>query len=74
MKTETVIVQVFDRTSVISETPELFTRVYLTHKREYAYLSLFISSWIIQEHWDSDMFYFGDGRICEIFPPLLRFV
>jgi len=27
----------------------------------------------MQEHWDSDLFCFGGGRICEVFPPLLRF-
>ena len=42
--TETVIVQFFDCTGVILETPQLFTRAYLTHKPIYLYLSLFISS------------------------------
>jgi len=28
----------------------------------------------MQEHWDSDLFCFGDGRICGVFPPLFRFV
>ena len=27
----------------------------------------------MQEHWDSDLFRFGDGRICGIFLPFLRF-
>jgi len=27
----------------------------------------------MQEHWDSDLFCFGGGRICGGFPPLLRF-
>jgi len=71
---ETVILQFVDRTGVILETPELFTEAYFTHKPIYAYLPLFISSWIMQEHWDSDLFCFGDGRICGICPPLLRCV
>jgi len=71
---ETVILWFFDRTGVILETPEFFTKAYFTHKSIYAYLPLFISSWIMQEHLDSDLFCFGDGRICGIFPPLLRFV
>ena len=37
-------------------------------------MPLFMSSWNMQVHWDSDLFWFGDGRICGIFPPLLRFV
>jgi len=72
--TETVILRFFDRTGVILETPELLTKAYFTHKPVYAYLPLSISVWIMQEHWDSDLFCFGDGRICGIFPPLLRFV
>jgi len=72
--TETVIFQLLDRTGVILETPELFTKAHLTHKQTYAYLSLFISSWIMQEHWESDLFCFGDGRISGIFLLLLRFV
>jgi len=47
---ETVILRFFDRTGVILETPELFTKAYFTHKPTYAYLPLFISSWIMQEH------------------------
>jgi len=30
--TETVILQFFDLTSVVLETPELFTKTYFTHK------------------------------------------
>jgi len=33
-----------------------------------------MGSWNMQEHWDSDLFCFGDGQICGGFPPLLRFV
>ena len=72
--TKTVILRFFDRTGVILETPELFTKAYFTHNPIYTYLPLFINSWIMQGHWDSDRFHFGDGRICAIFPPLLRFV
>jgi len=32
-----------------------------------------MGSWNMQEHWDSDLFCFGGGRICGGFPPLLRF-
>jgi len=28
----------------------------------------------MQKYWDSDLFCFGDGRICGVFLPLLRFV
>ena len=79
--TETVILQFFDRTGVILETPELFTKAYFTHHSIYAYLPLFIRSWIharilermMQEYWDSELFCFGDGRTCGMFPPLLCF-
>ena len=40
----------------------------------YVYLVLFMDSWNMQEHWDSDLFRFGDGRICGGFPSLVRFV
>ena len=46
----------------ILETQELFTRTYLTHKTTYAYLSLFLDCWNIQENLDSDLFWAGDGR------------
>jgi len=29
-----------------------------------------MGSWNMQEHWDSDLFWSGDGRICRVFPPL----
>jgi len=41
-----------------------------SHKPTYAYLPLFMGSWNMQEHLDSDQFWFGDGRICRVFPPL----
>jgi hypothetical protein len=44
------------------ETQELFTRTYLTHKTTYAYLSLFLDCWNIQENLNSDLFWAGDGR------------
>ena len=31
-----------------------------------------MGSWKMQEHWDLDLFCFGGGRICGVFPPLLR--
>jgi len=68
--TETFILRFFDRMCVILETQELFPKAYLTHQPMYAYLPLFISSWNIQEHWDSDLFCLGCGRICGGFPPL----
>jgi len=60
--TETVILWFFDRTGVILETPELFMKACFTRKLRCAYLPVFISSWMMQEHWDSDLFCFGDGR------------
>ena len=45
--TETVILRFFDRTGVVLETQELFPKAYFTHKPIYAYLPLFISSWIM---------------------------
>jgi len=53
---------------------EFFLKVYFNHKHIYAYLPLFMGSWNIQEHWDSDLFFFGDGRICGVFSPYWRFV
>jgi hypothetical protein len=50
------ILRIFDRTGVISETSKLLTKAHFTHKFIYAYLPLFISSWILQEHWESDLF------------------
>ena len=29
-----------------------------------------MGSWNMQEHWNSDLFWSGDGRICAGFPPL----
>ena len=29
-----------------------------------------MGSWNMQKHWDSDLFWCGDGRICAGFPPL----
>ena len=54
----------------ITETQKLFPEAYFTHNPMYAYLPLFIGSWNMQEHWDSVLFWFGDGRICAVFPPL----
>ena len=51
-----------------------FFKIYFTHKPINACLPLFMGSWNMHEHWDSDLFWFGDGRICGGFPPLLRFV
>jgi len=73
---ETVILQFFCYTGVILETQELFPKAYFTHKSTYSYLPLFMSSWTrnMQEHWDLDLFCFGDGRIFGGFLPFLRFV
>jgi len=70
---DTVILRVFCTTGVTLERQELFPKAYLTHKPTYSYLPLFMSSWNMQEHWDSDLFCFGGGRICGVFPQLLRF-
>ena len=51
----------FDHKCVILETQEIFFKAYFTYKPIYAYLSLFMSSSNMQEHWDSDLFRFGDG-------------
>jgi len=53
--------QFFGNTGGILETQENFP---------FAYLLLFMSSWDMQENWDSDIFWLGDGRNCEEFPPL----
>ena len=47
---------------------------YFTHTPIYAYLPLFMGSWNMQEHLESDLFWFGDGQICGGFPPLCFFV
>ena len=72
--TERVILRFFCCTGVILETQELYPKAYFTHKPPYSYLSLFMSSWNMQEHWDSDLFCFCDCRIFGGFPPFLRFV
>jgi len=71
--TETVILRFFAITGVTLEKQELVSKAYFAHKLIYAYLPLFMGSWNMQEHWDSDLFCFGGGRICGNFPPLLRF-
>ena len=68
--TETVIIRFLSGTGGILETQKLLSKAYLTHKSTYAYLPLFMGSWIMQEHWDLDLFWFGDGRICGGFPPV----
>ena len=68
-----VILRFFCTTGVTLERQELFPKAYFTHKPIYSYLPLFMSSWNIQEHGDSDLFGFGGGRICGGFPPPLRF-
>ena len=74
---ETIILRVFGffcLTAGISETQELSPKTCFIHKPIYACLSLFMGSWNMQEHWDSDLFCFGVGRICGSFPPLFQFV
>jgi len=71
---ETAILRFFCGTGGISATQELFPIAHFTRKPTYAYLTLFMGSWNMQEHWDSDPFCFGDGRICGGFLLLLRFV
>jgi len=39
----------------------------LPKKTTYAYLSLFMDCWNIQENLDVDLFWAGDGRFCGIF-------
>jgi len=67
---ETVILCFFDTTGGILETQELYLQKHFTHKSIFAFLNLFMGSWNMQEHWDSDIFWLGDGRICEGFSPL----
>ena len=43
----------------------VFTR-YFTNKTSYAYLPLFMGSWNVQEHLDSNLFWAGDGRFCGV--------
>jgi len=53
---------------MILEAQELFPKAYFTHKPIYAYLSLFTSSWNMQEHWGLDLFcLLGEGRIYGVF-------
>jgi len=40
------------------------------HKPIYAYLPLFMGSWNMQESWNSDLIWSGDGWICGGFLPL----
>jgi len=46
----------FLTSGVMLQNPELFTMAHFTHKPIYTYLPLFMSFWIIQEHWDSGLF------------------
>jgi len=71
---KTGIVQVFNITGVILEMPEILMRAYFIQKPIYSYLFLSISSYIMQEHWESKVFCFVDGSICVICSPFLRFV
>jgi len=74
INTEMVIHWILCGMGGILQAQELFPKASFTHKPTYAYLPLFMSSWNMQEHWDSDLFWFGDGRIRGDFPPLWRFV
>jgi len=73
--TETVILRFFDRTGVILETPELFTKAYFTHKPECAYLLAPVHKLLDYARTlrFGPILLLGDGRIWGIFPPLLRF-
>jgi len=51
------------------EKQKLFSRICFAHKTTYAYLSLFVNRWNIQENLDLDLFWTVDGRFCEGFPP-----
>ena len=51
------------------EKQKLFFRICFAHKTTYAYLSLFICCWNIQEILDSDLFWAGDGWFQGDFPP-----
>ena len=70
-KTETGFLSVFLFLALplrILETQELFTRTYFTHKTTYAYLSLFMDCWNIQDILNSDRFWAGDSRFWGGFP------
>jgi len=68
--TKTVVIWFFASTGGIVETLKLCPKAYVTHKPTYAYLPLFKGSWNMQEKWDSELFWFDDGRICGGFPPI----
>ena len=65
--TESVILSFFSTPGGILEMQELFSKA--CFKRTYAYLHLLMSSWNLQENWDSDVFGLGDGSICKGFWP-----
>jgi len=41
----------------------------ITYKTTYAYLSLLMGCWDMQENLDSDLFWAGDGQFCGDFTP-----
>jgi len=51
----------------ILEKQHFFPRNCFAHKIAYAYMSLFMNCWNIQENMDADLFWAGDGRFCGIF-------
>jgi len=51
----------------ILETQELFPIAYYTHKPMYASLNLFTGLWNMLNDWDSDLFWFSNGRIWGVF-------
>ena len=50
---QTVLLRFFCGMGGILETQELFSKAYFTHKPIYAYVPLFVGSWMMQEYWDT---------------------
>ena len=59
--TESVILRFFCCPGGTLETQELFPEAYFTHETMYAHLSLFMGSFNMQEHLDSDLFWSDVG-------------
>jgi len=56
-----------------NSTSPLWNKAYFTHKTTYAYLPLFIGSCNMQEYLDLNIFWSGEGRFCDSFPPFCVF-
>jgi len=67
--TETVILGFSCFPCGILERQELFHRNNFAQKTTYAYLSLSMGCWNVQENLESDLFWADDGRFCGDSPP-----